>query len=462
MQIRFSYVLLLAAFALAGAFDVLFYDHAPTGINVLLADLLFLGVSLALAKTQNLRVPFAAKVAGGFALAFSATFAIWTSPWSLGFDYVGLIVANILFAVFLLGEAAHYRHPVEVLMHLVVTPVIHAIDALPFTRTLMPQGLSPKDRSIVKAVLIAIPILLVFLAIFAGADAVFRNVIDGAIDWIESWMDIETLVSHGFFLGFFVVLFGLFFAAAFWKRRTPRAVEHASLSRAVLESKIILGSVAVLFALFLIISGSTLFGFGSFADLGMTYSEYARQGFGQLSAAAALVIGLIMTLRVLHGETVDKRLTGLQAILLTEAGLVLISAFIRLGLYITAYGYTPARLFGLWFFALVGVFLLMTLGNIIMRKPQHALVTQMLIVTGVAILLFTVSAPDARSVRLNASWAQEHNEKFPLEDARHLSAEAAPALLDVTGLEFSDFEEDEGWQTWNFSRVRAKEIGKRN
>lgn len=515
MRIRLSYVILLAALALGAAFDVLFFEHEPEGINVLLAEVLFIGFSLALAKSQKIVVPFAAKVAAGFSLAFAATFAIWTSQTSTALAFVGFLVANTLFAVFMLGEAAHFRHPFDILASLVVTPIKHAVHALPFVRTLMPERLSPKAASVVKALLIATPILLVFIAIFSAADPVFNSYIENFFTWIENWLNLGNVITHGFFIGFFVVLFGLFFAASFWKRREHAPKAHNTTARAILESKIILGSVAVLFALFLIISSVALFGGeAAFDTLGVTYSEYARQGFGQLSAAAALVIGLIMTLRVLHSEKVDKHLVGLQGILLVEAGLVLISAFMRLSMYIGAYGYTPARLFGLWFFTLVGVVLLMTLANVVTRRSQQVLVTQMLVVSGLAMLLFVASAPDARAVRLNAGWAANNGKELPLDHSIYaLSAEAYPTIIDVYSAEvpkedvralapsvadycsalasgkrlhemtdeeralYDDYmarreifnlihnseneHTDSAWQTWNWSRYRAAQLGEK-
>lgn len=465
MHIRLSYVLLLAAFAISLVFDVLFYKAENLGINMVIAELVFLGVSLWLAKTQKVAITWPAKVAAGFALAFAATFAIWTSPWSLTMCLIGFLVANTLFAVYVLGEAAHFRHPFEVLAHLVVAPAKHAIFAIPFFRTLLPERMGPQARTVVKAIIIALPILLVFTLIFVAADAVFQSYIVDAFRGINDWASVGNVVGHVFFVGFFVVLFGLFFAAAFWRRKEFAKKSADATARAVLESKIILGSVVGLFAIFILVSGSALFGgSAALANLDITYAEYARQGFGQLCAAAALVIGLIMTLRVLHTETVDKKLLGLQVVLLVEAGLVLVSAFMRLGMYIDAYGYTPARLFGMWFFALITVFLALTLINTITKKHQSMLVMQMLNVTAVAVLLFTIASPDALSVRMNAARANSLWDSHEREiNLRNLTEEAYSAVLETFGTEgLAPFRRNgspiDTWQSWNLSRTRAEKI----
>ncbi|MEK7459360.1 MAG: DUF4173 domain-containing protein [Patescibacteria group bacterium] len=442
MKLKLSYVLAIAALTLALVVDVLFYSAPNIGLNMLLAEAAFVGISVWIARSQKIAVTRPAMVAAGFALAFAATFAVWTSTWSLTMDFISFLVANLLFVAFMLGETHRFRHPMEIVSHLFLVPAKHAVYALPFVRTLLPEKASAQTRTVVKAIIIALPILFVFTLVFVAADAVFRSYIVDFFTQLNEWFSVGNVIGHGMFVGFFFVLFCLFFAAAFW-RKMMFGKKHADApARAVLESKIILGSVAVLFAVFLVVSGSALFGgTAAFANLDITYSQYAREGFGQLCAASILVIGLLMTLRVLHTELVDKKLLGLQITLLAEAALVLVSAFMRLGMYINAYGYTPARLFGLWFFALITIFLALTLVNILHRKHQSTLVTQILLVAAGAILLFTVLNPDALSTRLNAARTDL--------DLRN----------GLPNLENTDYPTDT-WQSWNYTRMYERRLQK--
>ncbi len=410
MKLRLSYVILISALTLALVFDALFYNASDFSINILLAEIAFLGVTIWLAHSQSasgrITLPTAAKITALFALAFSATFAIWTESWSLSMCLIGFFVSNILFCIAMLGEATRFRHPYDVLGHLFLTPIKHAVYALPFARTLMPEKFSTRTQAIIKSSIIALPILFTFAIIFISADAVIRSYIINAFDALNNIFSVPNVIGHIFFVGCFLVLFSLFFAATFWRRKIFDRKTIDNSACAVLESKVILLSVVALFGVFIIVSGATLFGgSAAFANLDITYAEYAKQGFGQLCAAATLAIGLIMTLRVLHTETlIDKKLLLLQMTLLVEACVVLISAFMRLGMYIGAYGYTPARLFGLWFFTLITVYLALTFVNIIERKHQSVLVMQMLVVAGVAILTFTALSPDTLSIRLNATY----------------------------------------------------------
>jgi two-component system sensor histidine kinase BaeS len=81
---------------------------------------------------------------------------------------------------------------------------------------------------------------------------------------------------------------------------------------------------------------------------GVTFAEFARRGFGQLSFAATLVGAIILILEYTRPGTVTERerstLRRLELALIIAVELVLISAFRRVILYEQAYGFTTARL----------------------------------------------------------------------------------------------------------------------
>jgi hypothetical protein len=105
--------------------------------------------------------------------------------------------------------------------------------------------------------------------------------------------------------------------------------------------------MAVLFGLFLTLQLAYLFGDPSTtAGSGVTYAEYARRGFAELSTAASLCVLLIM-LQSRWGapDRFDRAARVVSLGLLAETGLLLVSAFRRVWLYETAYGFTTARLY---------------------------------------------------------------------------------------------------------------------
>jgi len=84
-------------------------------------------------------------------------------------------------------------------------------------------------------------------------------------------------------------------------------------------------------------------------DSGVTFAEYARRGFGELSFAATIVVAIILILEYARPADVTERdrkmLARLELALLLALELVLVSAFRRVVLYEQAYGFTTARLF---------------------------------------------------------------------------------------------------------------------
>ena len=70
MKLKLSYVLAIAALTLALVVDVLFYSAPNIGLNMLLAEAAFVGISVWIARSQKIAVTRPAMVAAGFALAF--------------------------------------------------------------------------------------------------------------------------------------------------------------------------------------------------------------------------------------------------------------------------------------------------------------------------------------------------------------------------------------------------------
>lgn len=475
---RFPYLLALLGLLGAIGFDLLFYQADAVGANLLLAEIIFLGLTYLLAREAKHAIPRRAWEAGIVALAASAIFAIWTSDVSLALAGALFTVSNLLFVAFMLGEEGEHRHPFDSLVAMVVTPIAGAVRALPIIGDLKPSRLSEREAAILKGVVIGIPVALIFVALFAGADATFRGYAQDVIDWVENLLNVGEVIGHLVFILFFAVIFTLFFAAAFVHKGHAKTSAAAGRDRAGIESTVILALVAAIFTLFLLSQLPTLFVQAeNFQSLERTYANYARQGFGELAVAALLAINLILFLRIFHGKTVSKGLAWAQGILIGASAIVLVSALHRLKLYIDAYGFTDLRLFAVWFCIIVGILLVGLAVTLITRKDNAWYVVLTGRVAAVAILLFAITAPDALSFRWNVN-RLDAGETIEMLDITELSAEAMPAVAQALKNDLHlesnnniavppcrvvnrDFignysEEEINAQTWNLSRIRAK------
>ena len=424
--------LLGAALALALVFDLLFYKTASVGINVLIMQIAILLASLGLVYHFKRTVSKGAWIAMGFALMFALTFAIWTSEIGTALSTLGIIVSNFYFALFLLGHHGKFHHP----LHLIGDGVRYFAETYVTRLSIFGDfkipAVSLRNSAILRGVLIAVPILIIFIALFLGSDLILQQRAEGLTDWLDDLFESGNIIKHVMLISSLTFVFLIFFAGVFWKRLQIAELKALVIKHNV-ESGIILFGVNILFFAFIIFQSVYLFGGQNAWNgiEGITYSEYAVQGFNELAAVTVLVVLLILSLRFFHTERSFKKIVHTaELILIVETLAIVFSAWKRMSLYVAQYDFTPARLFGFWFFILATVILLLLAYHIIKRVPQHKFMQQAPIVIGIAMLIFTISAPDALSVRMNIARAGGNDiDAFPLFN--HLSAEAFPAMVGV-------------------------------
>ena len=134
----------------------------------------------------------------------------------------------------------------------------------------------------------------------------------------------------------------------------------------MIEASIVLGTVDLLFALFVIIQFAYFFGGrATLAVNDLTYSEYARHGFFELVAVSVLTLGLVNALdwvTVRHALRHTRIFRIFAVILVALTGVILVSAAQRMSLYEDQFGFTALRvqthIFMVWLAALFGFFLL--------------------------------------------------------------------------------------------------------
>lgn len=202
---------------------------------------------------------------------------------------------------------------------------------------------STRARARVRGLVITLPVVAVFALLLAGADPIFAAWRDTVASLFADW---EFLPRTVFFGALLVISLGAYgYASLAPEGAAADAVPHAKWLGST-ERLMLLGSVAALFWLFLAVQLGYLFGnLPSVPASGVTFAEYARRGFGELtvvaSASALLIVG---TER--YGN--DERVHTLRLLTFAVIGavvLLLASAFRRVWLYEMAYGFTTARLY---------------------------------------------------------------------------------------------------------------------
>lgn len=250
-------------------------------------------------------------------------------------------------------------------------------------------------KKAVLGVAVTLPLLCVIIPLLCGADMVFGYYIGRILgDW-----DFGSLVGH---IIVSVLAFALFYSFL-WNVGFGVKEKHGEKAAMQIDTIIcciVLGSVTLVYVLFCAVQFTYLFA-GAGLPYGMTYSEYAREGFAQTVAVCAfnlLIFGVF--LRFGSGS---KAVSGFLYGLLGLTGVMLVSGFMRLKLYIDAYGLTWLRLLSAWFVIYLAVVLVLCVVRMLREKvPAVALCA--LILLGWYVTL-GYSNPDALIERYN----QTHN-----------------------------------------------------
>ncbi len=328
-----------------------------------------------------------------------------------------------------------------------------------------PLRLAP---AIAAGVLLAAPLLVVFGALFASADAVFATLLDRAFRP-------ETLAPH-----VVALLAGTAFAAgalrhALLGRCETPAAESSGPHAAYVPVVTALALVCTLFLLFVIVQLRYLFGGASLVRVtaGLTWAEYARRGFSELVVASALVLPLLVAAEwAVRRETAARHawFRGLAAVLLALVAVIVASGLERMRLYVAAFGLTTARIYATAAeVALLGV--LAWFAWTVLRGHHRRFAAGAFLI-GLAVLggLHALD-PQAFAVRWNLARPATER-RFDAAYATSLGADAAPllaaALPRLTPADRCVIVNrlrawgrgDADWRTWNLSRARARRLAR--
>jgi hypothetical protein len=206
---------------------------------------------------------------------------------------------------------------------------------------------------VARGALIAVPVVLGFSLLLTSADAVFGHALDAAL---RLPFDVDEVVPRAMFTIAAAVLVAGPIAIAVgggadWVGRldgdTESEVQLETTSpprSGRTEVLVVVIAVDVLFALFAAVQVVYLFGgTDTLTAIGMSYSDYARQGYFQLVGVVALAGVLLLGAHAVVGRT--RPFLGAAFALLLLTAVILASAAVRLGLYQGAYGWTELRFF---------------------------------------------------------------------------------------------------------------------
>ncbi|MEV0532171.1 DUF4153 domain-containing protein [Kitasatospora sp. NPDC050463] len=293
-------------------------------------------------------------------------------------------------------------------------------------RVLGPPGRG-RVAPVLKAVVVAGVLLAVFGSLFASADAAMADVLEGLIPSLD--LGEFPLRAVLFVLGTVVALGFAHIAAG--PRRWDRTVIRPGRERGRLEWALPLVALNLMFGAFAVVQAVVVLG-GRDAiirNTGMSRSEYARQGFWQLTAVTVLTLVVVGVAKrwAPRGTEGDRRLARvLLGVLCLLTLVVVASALGRMWFYVDASGLTRLRLWVLVVEVWLGVVFLLVITAGLVRSagwlPRAVVLSGMLTAA-----VYGLMGPDAIVAEQNVA-RYERTHQIDLRNVRDLSLDAVPAL----------------------------------
>jgi hypothetical protein len=342
--------------------------------------------------------------------------------------------------------------------------------------------------AIARGCLFSLPVLIVFTVLLASADAVFNQKIADFFDLFDTGKIFEYVFRLLIVLYCAYAISGIFLYAAASSQDEKLLGEDRPTPRQFLgftEASVVLGSVAILFLLFVIVQFRYFFGGQSNIGIAQyTYSEYARRGFNEL-----VTVGFFSLLLVMGLGTITRRETEIQrkayswlgVVILLLVLVILTSAYQRLNMAIDWHGFSRLRLYPQVCLIWVGILFVVVVLLEIFHWERYFALSFVLASMGFAasLILFNV---DSAIVNRNVFRASQ-GKNLNVGHLASLSTDAIPALVaayqsgDVSDATREglgsvllcyvksnklEFEQDVDWRSFNYSDwlavQRLKEI----
>jgi hypothetical protein len=485
-----SGTILTAALGVGIACDLLLRARGGPGLNFLLLFTVLALAVAAVSRRSGLRLSREALAWLAAGLLLAAGLVLRAAPALQVLAFLGAAAAFALPAL-RAGTTWVRRSGVSDQAEAIAGAMLHAaLGPLPLLLIAGRPSLRhvPRLPRVLLGVLLATPFLIVFGALFMSADPVFSRIVTDLIGVV----DLEEVASHLVVTGLFAWL-ACGYLSGFLSGTRLRGWIRPGAARpsiGILEAGTALALLDLLFAAFVLVQIRYLFGGSGLVEVtpGLTYAEYAREGFGQLVVATGLVLPcLLVSDWLLRRETprdarVFRLLGGLQLLLLL---VVIASAIQRVLVYQEAYGLTESRFYGAVF---LGWLTLLTIwfAATVLRGHRDRFAAAALVSGFAFVAALLLANPDARIASANlaragiaasevAAGPRVGSQDRPPLDAAYLSslsADAAPTLIlslpalsvDARCTLAAEFlrrwgpERSTDWRSWTWAEARARRM----
>jgi hypothetical protein len=518
---------ILQAAVLLGVLGDVLLRQTPWGLNVLLFIATLVAAVAMLVLRRKREFWNAQSVALNAALLFFAAMFVWRDSMELKtFDTLAILTILAILTL----PALRIKTQLAGVFHYLIGFIWSGISAAfaPFFlffsdihwKTIPQTGWSKHLIAVLRGVLIAAPILLVFGALFVAADAVFQGIVERTFN-----IQPEIVVSHILFTGFFSWVIAGYLRGSLIENLSddapdisatpkdeikpqvlsvteikeddapkaeekPKKEENKSwdwqhldnsalppvFTLGAIELSIVLGLINLLFLSFVIVQIPYLFGGFELVQNTPDFklAEYARRGFGELVAVAALVLPILLVSHWLLrkdspvNEKIYRVLAGIQIALLF---VIMISAAQRLFILTgnVGYGLTTVRFYPMVFMIWLAVVFIWFAATVLRGARERFAWGALWSAIFILGALHFVN-PDDYIARTNIRLMEEGRKLDAYYNSR-LSDDAVPILLEklpamsfeqqcrvkwTLARRFDDSKKEKDFRSWNYSRWAAR------
>ncbi|HEY9677641.1 MAG TPA: DUF4173 domain-containing protein [Drouetiella sp.] len=452
-----SILILIAALMTGWASDFLFYNSisnaVPNGVSVLLWSLM---ISLAVSVVAAVKKKEVNSHCLWWLLPvnLSAFAYMWRDSGMLHNIDVYLILFSLVMLSFSLkGNIAQTTGIAKIFDAFLATAVDAGIEAISLLKIDIPwnKAFPPAVRAKVPAVLrgvtFAVPLLVVFCALFWSADATFAAILSRGFT-----ADVPVKIAHtalilsitwfmaGYMRPMFLGASSGTSTIAFGGTKSNSGElsfwETLDLKIGRVELNVVLGLLNVLFLAFVLVQIRYFFGGHQLvmSTAGLTCAEYARKGFFELATVSGLVLPLLLVADFMlprHKDKFDKIFPIQAAFQILMLFVIMASAIQRMDLYEYSYGLTELRFYVSAFIKCMAVLYAIFAGTVLVGKRANfafAASIAAFLVVGV----LQIANPDRIIVAANIQNAMRGKD-FDVDYALSLSSDATTYLAQNVG-----------------------------
>ncbi len=209
---------------------------------------------------------------------------------------------------------------------------------------------SDKTKRVLKSILIALPLVVIVLLLLSSADMIFGNIFTKFFSLFKFKLELDLfwkIVGRVISFVFVMTLLGtscMFISKSYGEKKEE--IVKPDTKKDLLSLKIIFIALNIIYVIFDFIQIKSLM-LHSISMSGITYAEYARQGFFQLMFVSIINITLILISKKFENNSNKKEFNLIKimsVIMMALTVVIVISSFLRMNLYESVYGYTVLRL----------------------------------------------------------------------------------------------------------------------